>query len=133
NVYAFANRFFGRGVRHALWVKSSSRRGGFTRNVRVRDLRGTVRGAAVAMTMRYDGQSGGQRPVFAGIHLDDLEVEGADAVLDVEGLPESPIRDLTLSNSVFDGVRAADGVRYAEVMRRNITVNGRKCDRLQCD
>jgi hypothetical protein len=133
NVYAFANRAYGRGVLNALFIKSSSRRGGFTRNVRVRDFRGPVRGAAVAMTMRYDGQSGSHLPVFEGIHVDDLAVEGADAVLDVEGLPESPIRGFSLSNSVFDGVRAPDAVRYAGIVRRNVTVNGRRCDRPLCD
>jgi polygalacturonase len=125
NVYAFGNRTYGRGVGNAVWVKSNSRRGGYTRNLNVSGFRGHVRKAAVAITMKYDGQSGSFPPAFEGIHLADFAVDGAVSVLDAEGLPESRIRGLTLSDSTFTDVTAEDDVRHAEVMRRDVSVNGR--------
>jgi polygalacturonase len=122
NVYAFANRSYGRGVGYAVWVKSNRRRGGYTRNLNVSGFRGHTSRAAILATMEYDGQSGAFPPVFDGIHLDDFVVDGADGVLDVKGLPESRIRGFTLSDSTFTAVRAEDVIRDAEVAVHNLRV-----------
>jgi polygalacturonase len=123
NVYAFANRSYGRGVGNAVWVKSNPRRGGYTRNLNVSGFRGHTSGAATLVTMDYDGQSGGFPPVFDGIHLDDFVVEGAERMLCVKGLPESRVRGLTLSDSTFTGVGAEDVVREVDVVLRNVKVD----------
>src|SRR5438105_6430168 len=99
NVFACSNRSFGRGVGHALWVKSNSRRGGYTRNVYMDGFRGRVLDTVAAVTMHYDGQSGAFPPAFDGIHLRNLAVEGSGAVLDLDGLEGSRIRNFTLSQS----------------------------------
>ena len=124
NVYAFANRSFGAGVGHVLWVKSNPLRGGWTRNVNLSGFSGHIRFAVVALTMGYAGQSGSSRPVFENIHLDRLTVDGAQAVLDVEGLPASRIRDLAISDSTFTDVLGSDRVRYADVALRDVAING---------
>lgn len=124
NVYAFSNRTFGRGVGHALWVKSNSRRGGYTRNIHLGGLRGWVRKAAIALTMRYDGQTGSFPPVFEGIHIEDCALDVEDAVMEGEGLPESPIRGVTVSNSAFEGAHASDSLRSTQVVWRKVSVNG---------
>jgi polygalacturonase len=128
NVFACANRSFGRGVGHALWVKSNSRRGGYTRNVYVDGFRGRVLDAVAAVTMHYDDQSGAFPPAFDGIHLRNLAVESAAAVLDLDGLEGSRIRNFTLSRSTFANVFTADRVRNADVVRREVTVNGVRRD-----
>ena len=51
NVYAFANRSYGRGVGYAVWVKSNRRRGGYTRNLNVSGFRGHTSRAAILATM----------------------------------------------------------------------------------
>jgi hypothetical protein len=124
NVFACANRSFGRGVGHALWVKSNSRRGGYTRNVNLSGFRGRVLDSVASVTMRYDGQSGAFPPAFDGIHLRDLAVESSGAVLDLDGLEGSRIRNFTLSRSKFTDVGAADQIRNADVVRRDVTING---------
>lgn len=125
NVYAFANRAFGGGVGHAVWVKSNPRRGGHTRNLNVSGFQGRVRRSAAAVTMGYAGQSGIFPPLFDGIHLEGFAVDGADAVLELDGLPQSPIRNFTVSDSTFAGLRAEGSVRHAEVRVSNVLVNGR--------
>jgi len=124
-VYAFGNRTFGSGVGAALWLKSNTRRGGYTRNVNLSGFQGRVRRAVAVATMSYDGQSGSFPPAFDGIHLDHLVVESGDKVLDLDGLPTARIRHLTVSDSQFTGVIAEDRVRHAEVAWRGVTVNGR--------
>ncbi|TMB13522.1 MAG: hypothetical protein E6J66_02885, partial [Deltaproteobacteria bacterium] len=42
NVYAFGNRAYGFGVGAALWLKSNTRRGGYTRNVNLSGFQGRV-------------------------------------------------------------------------------------------
>ena len=125
NVYAFGNRAYGFGVGAALWLKSNTRRGGYTRNVNLSGFQGPVRRAVAVATMSYGGQSGSFPPVFDGIHLDHLVVDRANALLDLDGLPTSRIRDLTVSDSQFTRVSAEDRVRHAEVAWRGVTVNGR--------
>ena len=124
NVFACANRSFGRGVGHALWVKSNSRRGGYTRNVNMDGFRGRVLDAVATVTMHYDGQSGAFPPSFDGIHLRNLAVESAGAVLHLDGLEGSRIRNFTLSQSRFVDVGTADRVRNADVVRSDVTING---------
>jgi len=99
--------------------------GGYTRNVNLSGFQGRVRRAVAVATMSYGGQSGSFPPVFDGIHLDHLVVDRANALLDLDGLPTSRIRDLTVSDSQFTGVIAEDRVRHAEVAWRGVTVNGR--------
>ena len=125
NVYAFANRTFGGGVGHALWIKSNPRRGGFTRNVNMSGFTGRVRDTVAVLTMSYDRQSGSLPPAFERIRLDDLAVEAAGAVLEVEGRADSPIREFALSDSTFTDVAAGDQVRHAQVSLRGVMVNGR--------
>jgi hypothetical protein len=53
-------------------------------------------------------------------------VDGAIEVLDLDGLPTSPIRDFTVSDSRFTGLVSEQRVRHAEVAWRRVTVNGRE-------
>ena len=124
NVYAFGNRAYGFGVGAALWLKSNTRRGGYTRNVNLSGFQGRIRRAVAIATMSYGGQSGSYPPIFDGIHLDHLVIDGADEVLDLDGLQTSRIRNLTVSDSQFTGVIGKDRVRHAEVAWRGVTVNG---------
>jgi polygalacturonase len=126
NVYAFGNHAFGHGVGSALWLKSNSRCGGYTRNVNLSGFQGRVRGAVAFATMSYDGQSGSFPPVLESVHLDHVVVDGAIEVLDLDGLPTSPIRDFTVSDSRFTGLVSEQRVRHAEVAWRRVTVNGRE-------
>lgn len=125
NVYALGNRAFGTGVGAALWLKSNTRRGGYTRNINLSGFQGRVRRAVAVATMSYGGQTGSFPPAFEAIHLDRLATDGGIEVLDLDGLSTSRIRDLTVSDSQFTGVAAEDRVRHAEVAWREVTVNGR--------
>lgn len=128
NVYAFNIWSFGQGVRNALWIKSNTRRGGFTRNVNVARFRGSgLSGAVALVTMSYDDQAGEFRPLFDGVHLSDLAVEGAPLVLDLDGLQDDPIGAITVSDSRFTGIdEPVSRIRNAPAVAfRNVTINGR--------
>jgi polygalacturonase len=128
NVYAFNNWTYGHGVGSALWIKSNSQRGGFTRNVRLAAFKGSRLGSAVlAATMTYGDQSGGWLPLFDDIQLADVIVASAPMVVDLQGLAADPIGSVLVTDSVFTGISGpvARIQNAAPVSWSNVTVNGR--------
>src|SRR3989449_3500900 len=55
NVYAVGNPTFGSGVGAALWLKSNTRRGGYTRKVHPSGFHGRGRRAGAGATPRHHG------------------------------------------------------------------------------
>jgi hypothetical protein len=128
NVYAFNNWTYGHGVGSALWIKSNSQRGGFTRNVRLAAFKGSRLGSAVlAATMTYGDQSGGWLPLFDDIQLADVIVASAPMVVDLQGLAADPIGSVLVRDSVFTDISGPVGriQNAAPVSWSNVTVNGR--------
>ena len=128
DIYAFNNWSYGNGIGSALWIKSNRRRGGFATNINLDGLRAAgLRSAAVAVSMTYGGQDGDHPPVFDGIRLSHLDVARAPRVLDLDGLYDAPIRNVTLSNSTFTNIGDSDRIRGAsQVALSDVTVNGRR-------
>jgi polygalacturonase len=128
NVYAFNNWTYGQGVGSVLWVKSNSRRGGYTRNVQVDTfVADGLRSAAIAMTMSYGDQTGPYPPAFRDFKLRNLTVSGAPRVLDLDGLAQSPIGALELRDSNFLGI-GDPAIRLnnaAGIILSNVSINGR--------
>src|SRR5438552_15990365 len=83
------NSTVGSGTRHALFVKSNTKRGGFARNVHVDRFHGSGFHSAVALViMNYFGQTGNFLPDFSGpFNLSNFVVDTAPIALDVHGLP----------------------------------------------
>jgi polygalacturonase len=128
NVYAYNNWTYGQGVGQALWIKSNSRRGGFTRNVNVDTFTGAnLRSGVAAVTMSYESQSGSYPPAFSDIKLSNVRVAGAPVVLDLQGLAGDPISGFSLRDSAFIDIGdAANRVSNVEGLDiSNVTINGR--------
>ncbi len=127
NVYAFNLRSFGRGVGNVLWVKSNTRRGGRTWNVHVDGFTGSdLRGAAVLITMEYDGQRGQFTPGFGELHLRNLLVDGAPRVVDLKGAAASPNGPVTLDSSRFTRIGSRENriSNASGVVLHDVTING---------
>jgi len=128
NVYAFNNWTYGRGVGSMLWIKSNSRRGGYTRNVRIDRFEGAgFRHAVVEITMAYEGQRGDALPAFDGIHLSNLRVSGAPLPFDLQALAASPLGSLTVRDAQFlDMASPRSRLLHAPaVTAENVTINGK--------
>ena len=60
-------------------------------------------------------------PIFDGIHIENLKVTGAKVALDIEGLPEAPIKNLVLNN-VQIGATKAGKIYYADMQSHGLKV-----------
>jgi len=102
NVFVYDCEFDGtdRGVR----IKSLPGRGGFMENVWVQNVRmGKIRMKAVDITLRYGDRSvidpaTKAQPVLRGFHLRNITCEQADTAIDLAGLADNRIRDVTFEN-----------------------------------
>jgi hypothetical protein len=89
-------------------------------------------GTAVQITDYYGGDRAGAvtasaapvtrlTPVFDGIHIENLKVTGAKVALDIEGLPEAPIKNLVLDNVQIEAAKAGR-IFYAQAQSRGLKV-----------
>ena len=113
---------------YALRFKNNALRGGLLEHFYFRDIRvGEVGRAAIACDFNYEeGANGPYKPVLRHIVVERLQAAHAKRVLDSQGLPGAPVRDLRLSDCRFDGVTDPSIVRFTEdVVLDRVLVNGR--------
>ncbi len=132
NVYAYNNSTIGSGTRHALFVKSNTKRGGFARNVHVDRFHGSdFHGAVVFVFMNYFGQTGNFLPNFSGpFNLANFVVDTAPIALDVHGLPGDNTGTFNLSNCTFTHIaNPANNIsNVTKVNYTHVTINGKPMD-----
>lgn len=112
---------------YALRFKNNAMRGGVVENIHVRDIEvGQVSRAAITCDFNYEeGENGPYIPVVRDVTVEHLHVKNAGRVLDIQGLPGAPVRNITLRDCSFDGVDEKSIVRFAEGLSlTNVCVNG---------
>ena len=129
------------GTEVGLRFKSMRGRGGVVEKIEVSNIRMTdIAGDAINFDMYYGGKSSleeaadapetnvpavtDETPQFRDIHLDQVICRGAQRAIVLEGLPEMPLRAITLKDvsiTAREGafVTDADGVRFENVQVRN--------------
>lgn len=124
NSPAFPGRY---PVKYPLYIKASKKRGGRIEGVHIRDFTGTgVEREAVFVTLNYNGGEGGTLPVAVrDITVSRSRLDGARAVLNLEGLPSDHITGVHLTHCDFTGVRGPDSVACTDQLTfQRVTVNG---------
>ncbi len=87
-----------------VWIKTAPERGGYVRDIDIRRIRaGKLRQQGVCITTGYyvdDYEPGTSAnvPVIERISVEDFDCEHAGAAIQLEGLPEQPLRDIRLKN-----------------------------------
>jgi polygalacturonase len=101
---------------YMLRIKTNSLRGGFVENVHVRQVKiGTVGIAAVRVNFHYsDGDVGEHVPSVRNVSVTDVSGTDVRQVLFLQGYERSPVQDIRISNSRFEGVKEADVVEHVE-------------------
>jgi polygalacturonase len=109
-----------RGIR----VKTNAVRGGTIENVFVRDVEIGEAGSAIDVDMRYEeGAAGAFLPVVRTIVIDRLTVRKATYAFFIRGLETSPVRGLTVRDSIFQGVAKGSRVEHVEdLVLRDVTL-----------
>ena len=108
-------------------LKSNASRGGvveniYCRNITMRDIKAD----AIQVESNYGAwlasKDGTNYPVFRNLHLQDVVCDGAQAAANIRGVPQQPVRGLTLENV---SIRARAGMRFD-------WVQGLRLDRVAC-
>ncbi len=124
-----------------LRFKSTRGRGGVVENIYVSNVRMTdIGGGAINFNMFYGGKSpldettGNAEtslppvteatPQFRDIHIENVICRGAQSAIVLEGLPEMPIRDISLKDVSISSqqgvfVTDADGIHFENVQVEN--------------
>jgi polygalacturonase len=109
-----------RGIR----LKTNAVRGGTIENVFVRDVEIGEAGSAIDVDMRYEeGAAGAFTPVVRNLVIDRLTVRKAAYALFIRGLEASPVRGLTVRDSVFRSVAKGSRLEHVEdLVLLNVTL-----------
>ncbi|MEV6109263.1 glycoside hydrolase family 28 protein [Streptomyces sp. NPDC051940] len=114
-------------VKYPVYIKASKKRGSYIDGVYARRFTGSgVERDVAFVNMDYNGGEGGTLPVSVrDIRIDQFEIDGARAVLNLVGLATDRMDGVHVSRSVFTGVRGPDTVSYADdVTYEKVSVNG---------
>ncbi|MDN5696984.1 MAG: glycoside hydrolase family 28 protein [Rubrobacter sp.] len=89
-----------------LRIKTNSLRGGYVKNVYMKNVRVSEAAEAIRINFLYgDGEEAGSyNPSVSNIYVRNLRVENTEYALDMRGYEESPIRNVRLKNCVFENV-----------------------------
>ncbi|MDE5923443.1 MAG: right-handed parallel beta-helix repeat-containing protein, partial [Muribaculum sp.] len=127
-------------VRNCLFIgtdtgikfKSTRGRGGAVRDIHISGIKMVdIAGDAITADMYYAQKSPGQHaepvgestPVIDGISLSGISCTGAARALWLNGLPEMPIRNVVLSNSIISSESGAIINNADSVTLNNVTIN----------
>ena len=129
------------GTDRGLRFKTARGRGRAVENIRATNVVMRDVGEAIAVTMFYAGGDkhapqpvNEQTPAFRNFHFSDIIVNGGRQAALIEGLPEMPIKGISLSNIVVNGCATgmtctnANGVTFD-----NVVVNPEKGPALSVD
>ena len=140
NIHVTGCRFIGTDV--GLRFKSARGRGGLVKDIwcdhiYMKDIvtYGIIFNlyymGVAATDMSKDGESDIQpvdetTPEFRDFYFSDITCAGAEQAVFVNGLPEMPVRNLTIRNSNFTADKGVETHYYENVNFENVTVNGTK-------
>jgi polygalacturonase len=126
NVYAYKLNVAG-ATKFALYVKSNTKRGGFSQNINLDSVTGTFDRSVVFVTSTYNSQTGNHVPTFGPFTITNSSCTKADRVFDVSGLSNSHIKGLVATDCKFTGVTNTSNILNFVDDRKftNVTVNGK--------
>lgn len=110
-----------------LRLKTNSVRGGFIRDVYLRDASvGQLAVAGLEIDFNYEEGAGHDYPPdVAGINLDHVHVATTKYALDLQGYPDDHIHGVTLTNCTFDHATQPNIITNVDDLKLiNVTING---------
>ncbi|MGP3960707.1 glycoside hydrolase family 28 protein [Nonomuraea sp. 3N208] len=116
-------------LERAIRVKTNPERGGYVRDLYVKDVTvGQAADAVIEVALNYENKNTGPYyPDVGAIDLRNLRAGRAPRAFSLIGNPSNPIRGLRVTNSVFEEMAEADLVRDVTGFElRNVWINGRR-------
>jgi polygalacturonase len=113
---------------HALRFKNNAMRGGVLENIHVRNIAvGQVAHAVITIDFNYEeGAKGDYKPVLRNLTVENLVSGKSLHAVDLQGLPNASLENITLRNCVFNNAAQPSIVKYVDGIRlENVMVNGK--------
>ncbi|TWT87367.1 Polygalacturonase [Pseudobythopirellula maris] len=103
-------------LERAIRLKSNSMRGGYLRNMHVRNVEvGEVSDAVFRINLVYDQpETGPHVPHVSNVTLENVTSKKSKRALHLVGLPDAPITGLTLRNCTFAGAKQPSLIEHVE-------------------
>ncbi len=120
-----------------LRFKSSRGRGGIVRNIFVSNIfMKDIVHQAILFTTYYEGFGKGEgpqpvnalTPIFEDFHIDSIYCEGAREAIRIDGLPEMPVKNVTILNSVISAQAGFMSDNASAISLKNVTILPEKGD-----
>jgi len=128
NVFAENCRMDSPNLDHALRVKNNAARGGLLEKFYFRNITvGQVAHALITIDFNYEeGAKGNFTPVMREFVVDNLRSSKSKYGVDIQGLSNAPVYDVTIANSVFENVSDGNIVKNLNGLKLdNVRVNGK--------
>ena len=128
NVFAENCRMDSPNLDHALRVKNNAARGGLLENFYFRNVTvGQVSHALVTIDFNYEeGAKGKFTPVMRNFVVDNLKSSKSKYGVDIQGLDNAPVNDVSIANSTFENVADGNIVKNLKGIRiENLRINGK--------
>ena len=128
NVFAENCRMDSPNLDHALRVKNNAARGGLLENFYFRNITvGQVSHALVTIDFNYEeGAKGKFIPVMRNFVVDNLKSSKSKYGVDIQGLDNAPVNDVSIANSTFENVADGNIVKNLKGIRiENLRINGK--------
>jgi polygalacturonase len=111
-----------------LRIKNNAARGGRLENIHVRNVKiGQVRLAAVTVDFNYEeGANGSYKPGCRNVSVERMTSKKSRYALDLQGLRDAPLENITLQDCQFDGVESGNIVANVNnLVLKNVRINGK--------
>ncbi|MEP6850510.1 MAG: glycoside hydrolase family 28 protein [Acidobacteriota bacterium] len=134
NVFAENCRMDSPNLDHALRVKNNAARGGLLENFYFRNITvGRVAHALITIDFNYEeGAKGSFTPVMRNFVVDGLKSGKSKFGVDIQGLDNAPVSDVSISNSTFENVSDGNIVKNLKGVKiDNLRVNGKLTNELK--
>ncbi|CAG7595528.1 Exo-poly-alpha-D-galacturonosidase [Paenibacillus solanacearum] len=114
-----------------LRFKSTRGRGGVVEHIRIRNIRmKDIGGAAISFNLFYEQKRhdagevpvSEETPIFRGMHIEHVHCAGARTAIELKGLPEMPIRELSFRNVLIQADRGIECSNAADLLFEQMTV-----------
>lgn len=114
-------------LERALRIKTNSLRGGIVENVYMRNVTiGEVSDAVIRINYNYsEGDVGDHTPIVRDIYVNDVTSQKSNYALLIIGYERSPVKNLTLLNCRFNGVRDGNMLSHCDnLTMKDVYING---------
>jgi hypothetical protein len=133
NVFAIDNKLDSPDLWTAIRFKNNASRGGKLENFYYKNNTiGTVSRAVIEIDFNYEeGANGEHVPLVRNVQIDGLTCGTGNRALDLQGLDNAPIYDVSLKNCEFGAMKNASIIKNVKGLKlSNVKIGGKNVDSL---